>query len=101
MLVRTTPGVTPTVLPDGNLELACAVTGERVRCGPAGAAMWIALQQHAGRLDHAARTLAGVWGRDPGRTRAEMAAWARRLCDAGLLECDAEAGRYEREDGVA
>jgi len=96
MLVRTTPGVIPTVFPDGNLELACAVTGERVRCGPAGAAMWIALRQHSGQLDNAAGMLAELWGRDPRHTRAEMAAWARRLCDAGMLECEAEPSKPGR-----
>jgi len=85
-MAYTAPGVTPRMLPTGQLELISSITGGQVRCEPAGAAMWIALNQYAGHLDRAADMLAVLWDEDPLRTHADMTAWAGRLCAAGMLE---------------
>ena len=88
MVIRTAPGVTQELLPSGHLELVCTFTGRHMRCDPSQAAMWIALMQHAGRLDRAAEMLAGIWDADPVDTRTEMVIWAGGLCDAGLLRAE-------------
>lgn len=82
---RPVPSVDVTVLADGGLELACPGRGDRYRCGPVGAAMWIALCQNKWEAGAAARALAVVWDVDPVNMRAELDIWVGELFDAGLV----------------
>ena len=47
--------------------------------------MWIALRQHGGDVETAARTLAGAWESDPTNIRADLDVWVGELYDAGLV----------------
>ncbi|MET0132348.1 MAG: hypothetical protein ABW215_02015 [Kibdelosporangium sp.] len=79
------PSIDVAVLADGVLELGCPASGELFRCGPVGAAMWIALCQHGWEVGAAARTLATVWQVDHENMKAEFEIWLGELTDAGLV----------------
>ena len=86
--VRPAPGVRSTLLDNGYLELVSDTTGRRYFCHPIGAAMWISLRDHDGRLDRAAHHLAEAWEADEKAVRADMGLWVDELCDAGLLRLE-------------
>jgi hypothetical protein len=86
--VRPAPGVRDTLLDNGYLELVSDQTGRRYFCHPIGAAMWISLRDHDGRLDLAARHLAEAWEADEKAVRADLGLWVDELCDAGLLRLE-------------
>ncbi|WP_415954480.1 PqqD family peptide modification chaperone [Streptomyces sp. KLOTTS4A1] len=82
------PGVSvSSVNADGCLELLVeSVTGSaRYRCGPMGAAMWIALRRHDGDSGAAADILADMWNTDPVNARADLEIWVEEMRDAGLI----------------
>lgn len=85
MPVRPEPGLMATVMADGQLELFSEQSGSRFRCSRVGTAMWIALRQHDGNLDAAARMLATLWDRHPDHMKADMDLWVGELRDAGLM----------------
>jgi len=85
MSIYAAAGLTQRMLASGHLELFCVETGRHVDCDPIATAMWIALNQHNGRLDRAAAMLAGLWCADPDNLHDEMIAWAGTLCAIGLL----------------
>lgn len=85
MPVKPTAGVTAVLRGDGRLELVSSATGIRMRCDTVGTAMWIALRQHGGDIETAARTLAGAWQTDATNIRADLDVWVDELCDAGLV----------------
>ena len=87
--VRPAPGVRDTLLDNGYLELVSDETGRRYFCHPIGAAMWISLRDHDGRLDLAAHHLAEAWEADEKAVRADMGLWVEELCHAGLLRLEA------------
>ncbi|WP_434598629.1 PqqD family protein [Streptomyces sp. A5-4] len=74
------------VAADGELELLHRATGERFTCGPQGAAMWVALQQHEWRLDATATELSRAWMMDSLRVRVALGRWVEELQIAGLVE---------------
>jgi Coenzyme PQQ synthesis protein D (PqqD) len=83
--VQPIAGVTAALLDDGQLELVQSTTGARWRCDTVGTAMWIALRQHGGDVETAARTLAGALESDPTNIKADLDIWVDELCDAGLV----------------
>ncbi len=88
MRFRPMPGVSvSSVNADGCLELLVeSVTGSaRYRCGPMGAAMWIALRRHDGDSGAAADILADMWNTDPVNARADLEIWVEEMRDAGLI----------------
>ncbi len=88
MLVRPMPGVSvASVDSAGRLEiLAESAAGTvRYRCGPVGAAMWIALRQHEGDPGPAADLLAALWNTAPENARADLDIWVEEMRDAGLM----------------
>ncbi|MBO0656357.1 PqqD family protein [Streptomyces triculaminicus] len=80
------PGVSVNIGTDGCLELRSDSTVRPgvYRWAPVCTAMWIALRQHDGDVDAAARTLASQWGTAPTDTRADLGIWVDELRDAGL-----------------
>ncbi|MEH1014241.1 hypothetical protein V6U90_14155 [Micromonospora sp. CPCC 206060] len=85
MRVLPVPGLTPTVLADGQLELRSDLTGESLRCHPACTAIWIALRQHDGDCVAAAETLARAWETDIETVRSDLDAWVDLLRAAGFV----------------
>ncbi|WNV85361.1 hypothetical protein [Umezawaea sp. Da 62-37] len=85
MAIQTVPGVTQRMLPNGHLRLSCRATNRQVECEPAAAAMWIALKQHNGDIDHASAVLSALWETDLEDTRYDMLMLAGSLCSLGLL----------------
>ncbi|MEV0695658.1 PqqD family protein [Streptomyces sp. NPDC050388] len=85
---RPVPGVKVTsVNADGCLELLAesAMRPAYYRCGPMGAAMWIALCHHDGDSVAAANTLARMWHTDPVNAHADLEIWVEEMRDAGLI----------------
>ncbi|WP_409462969.1 hypothetical protein [Amycolatopsis sp. GA6-003] len=81
--IRTAPGVTQRMLPDGHLKLAS--TSREVDCEPVAAAMLVALNQHNGDLDDASAVLAALWETDVEDLRYDLVALTGSLCSLGLL----------------
>ncbi|MET9453031.1 PqqD family protein [Streptomyces cinerochromogenes] len=88
MAIRPARDMTVTVLEDGCLELYSAWADESYRYAPPRAAMWIALQQHAGCPDLAVQTLAKLWDVDPLWIRFELDSWLGEMRAAGLMVWD-------------
>jgi hypothetical protein len=86
MRLRPADGVTAYVLADGRLELH--LKSSAYHCGPARAAMWLALLQNGGDQGAAADMLAELWDIDPVNMRADVTLWTREMCDAGLLRIE-------------
>ncbi|NGO68861.1 hypothetical protein [Streptomyces boncukensis] len=88
MTIRLARDMTVTVLDDGCLELYSEWAAESYRYAPPMAAMWIALQQHAGQLEPAVAALARHWESDPLWVRFEFDTWLGDMRAAGLLFYD-------------
>lgn len=85
MAIHNAPGVTTRIHTDGHLRLTCRTTGREIDCEPIAAAMWIALKQHHGDVDRAARALSALWGTDTENIRHDLTVLAGSLCSLGLL----------------
>lgn len=89
MRVRPVPGLTVGVDADGHLDVVVhTVPPRRLRCGPVGTAMWLALRQHDGDVGAAARMLAALWDTAPANARADLDIWVEELRDAGLVRAE-------------
>jgi len=86
--VRPVPGLSVRVDAHGRLDVVSATPARHVRCGPAGTAMWLALRQHDGDVDGAARMLASLWDTEPANARADLDIWVDELRDAGLVRTE-------------
>jgi hypothetical protein len=87
------PGLIPTVLADGQLEMRSTVTGESLRCHPVCTAIWIALRQHDGDCAAAAATLARAWEADLETVRSDLDAWVELLLAAGFVHSGERSAR--------
>ncbi|MET7685490.1 PqqD family protein [Streptomyces sp. NPDC005423] len=88
MRVRPVPGLSVSVDAHGRLDVVTAPPVRHVRCGPVGTAVWLALRQHDGDVEGAARMLAALWGTEPANARADLDIWVDELRVAGLVRAE-------------
>ncbi|MFJ3309401.1 PqqD family protein [Streptomyces sp. NPDC086549] len=90
MRVRPVSGLSVNVDAHGRLDVIPepAAPARRVRCGPVGTAMWLALRQCDGDVAAAARMLASLWDTEPANARADLDIWVDELRDAGLVRTE-------------
>ncbi|WP_329572838.1 PqqD family peptide modification chaperone [Kitasatospora sp. NBC_01266] len=89
MRVLPVPGLSVSVDMNGRLNVVTeTLPSSCFQWGPVGTAIWIALRQHDGDLDAAARTLAAVWETELVNTRADLEIWVEELRDAGLVRSE-------------
>jgi hypothetical protein len=74
--------------PTGRCSFSAAGTSAEYAYDPPATAMWIALRRSDGDCRAAARILAQAWETSLERTLADMEAWLRELCAAGLVDVE-------------